>query len=62
MIEFCTGFDGYLATHEWNFYVFESVIILPIFVLFNIWHPARYISNTGWKQKRSDDTLLESYN
>ncbi|KAF3406985.1 hypothetical protein DPV78_000640 [Talaromyces pinophilus] len=61
MIEFCSGYDGYLATHEWNFYVFESLIILPIFLLFNIWHPARYISNIGWRQKRANDTLLQPY-
>ncbi|KAJ6139292.1 hypothetical protein N7471_005778 [Penicillium samsonianum] len=58
MIEFCTGFDGYLATHEWNFYVFEAALILPIFILFNIWHPAHYLSQTGWKQKRTGDELI----
>lgn len=52
MIEFCTGFDGYLATHEWPFYVFESVVIVPIFFLFNIYHPAHYLSHTGWRRTR----------
>lgn len=57
MIEFTTGFDGYLATHEWNFYVFESTVVLPVFILFNIFHPADYVSNISWRQKK--DQYLE---
>lgn len=44
------GFEGYLNTHEWNFYVFESGLILLVFGIYNVWHPARYLTNIGWKQ------------
>jgi hypothetical protein len=50
MIEFSTGFNGYLNTHEWNFYVFESGLIIIVFAIYNVWHPARYLTNIGWKQ------------
>jgi hypothetical protein len=57
MIEFMQGNGGYLLTHEWTFYVFESAVILPCFVVFNVFHPAHYISNTGFRQKRGDKLL-----
>jgi hypothetical protein len=50
MVEFSTGFDGYLNTHEWNFYVFELGLILITIATYNIWHPAWYLTNIGWKQ------------
>jgi len=50
MVEFSTGFDGYLNTHEWNFYVFESGLIIVVFAIYNLWHPAQYLTNIGWKQ------------
>lgn len=50
MAEFSAGFDGYLNTHEWNFYVFDSGIILTAFVIYNVFHPAQYLPNIGWKQ------------
>ncbi|KAG0651878.1 rtm1 [Hyphodiscus hymeniophilus] len=46
------GVNGYLSAHEWNFYVFESAIILPVLVIYNIYHPAKYLTNIGWKQNR----------
>jgi len=50
MVEFSTGFNGYLNTHEWNFYVFDSSVILVAFAIYNVWHPAQYLTNVGWKQ------------
>jgi RTA1 like protein len=50
LAEFSTGFGGYLNTHEWAFFLFDGAIILIAMATFNIWHPARYLNNVGWKQ------------
>ncbi|KAE8376537.1 RTA1 like protein-domain-containing protein [Aspergillus bertholletiae] len=50
LVEFCQGADGYLNLHEWNSYVFDATIILPAAVIFNIVHPAKYMTNTYGKQ------------
>jgi hypothetical protein len=60
MIEFSTGFNGYLATHEWNFYVFEAMVIYPVFILFIIFHPAKHVSNISFRQTKMDTTELHS--
>ncbi|PVH72811.1 RTA1-domain-containing protein [Cadophora sp. DSE1049] len=58
LIEFSTGQDGYLVTHEWNFYVFETSFILPAFFIFNWYHPSRYLTNVGFRQERPDSQEL----
>ena len=60
MIEFMQGQGGYLLTHEWSFFVFESAVILPCFLLFNVFHPAYYIKNTGFRQKRDGNVLAST--
>ncbi|KAH6689925.1 RTA1 like protein-domain-containing protein [Leptodontidium sp. MPI-SDFR-AT-0119] len=57
MIEFNQGEHGHLITHEWCFYVFEATVMLPCIVLFNIFHPAHYVSNIGFRQKRGAETI-----
>ncbi|ESZ96365.1 putative RTM1-like protein [Sclerotinia borealis F-4128] len=57
MVEFTTDFDGYLSTHEWNFYVFEAVSMLPVLILFNVHHPAKFLTNVGWRQQREKSHL-----
>ena len=54
------GQDGYLVTHEWNFYVFETSLILPVFVIFNWYHPSRYLTNIGFRQNRPDGEELHA--
>lgn len=56
LIEFSTGFNGYLFTHDWNFFLFESTLMLLVLAIFNIWHPARYLINIGWKQTNINRT------
>jgi hypothetical protein len=53
LIEFLAGFNGYLATHEWNFWVFEAALILPVFAIFGALHPARFLSNTGFRLSKA---------
>ncbi|CZT02522.1 related to RTM1 protein [Rhynchosporium agropyri] len=61
LIEFSLGHDNYLITHEWNFYVFETCFILPVFFIFNWYHPARYLTNIGFRQERPDGEVASAY-
>jgi hypothetical protein len=59
LIEFALGIQGYPFTHEWIFYVFESLPMLPAISVFCVWHPAEYLG--GWRKgKRVGDVQLES--
>lgn len=42
LIEFALGVFGYPFTHEWMFYVFEAIPMLPAIFIFSIWHPGMY--------------------
>ncbi|KAF2099714.1 RTA1-domain-containing protein [Rhizodiscina lignyota] len=44
VIEFGQGIDGYTFTHEWPFYVFEALPMLPAITIFTIFHPAKYLT------------------
>jgi hypothetical protein len=48
---------GYLSNHEWNFYVFEAAVILPVLLIYNFYHPAKYLSNIGWEQNKEQKGL-----
>ncbi|KAI1392404.1 RTA1 like protein [Hypoxylon trugodes] len=39
VIEFAAGQDGYLLKNEWTVYVFDSVLMLTVMVLFFVWYP-----------------------
>ncbi|KAL4949034.1 RTA1 like protein-domain-containing protein [Aspergillus filifer] len=47
MVEFTEGRTGYTNTHEWVFYVFDSVPIFPCVALFVWWHPSLYLPYMG---------------
>ena len=47
VIEFACGIHGYPFTHEWIFYVFESLPMLPAISIFCLYHPAKYLGRTG---------------
>jgi hypothetical protein len=47
VIEFALGIDGYPFTHEWIFYVFESLPMLPAISVFCFCHPAKYLGKHG---------------
>ncbi|KAH7314281.1 RTA1 like protein-domain-containing protein [Rhexocercosporidium sp. MPI-PUGE-AT-0058] len=61
LIEFALGIFGYPFTHEWMFYVFESVPMVPAIVVFCIWHPAAYFGRgrRAAKEDARDDVPLE---
>ena len=41
VVEFSLGRDGYPLTHEWTLFVFDSVLMLAVMVIFYLWHPNR---------------------
>jgi hypothetical protein len=60
LIEFALGIQGYPFTHEWIFYVFESLPMLPAIAVFCVWHPAEYLGG-GWRKgKGVGDVQLEN--
>ncbi|KAK3332186.1 RTA1 like protein [Cercophora scortea] len=40
VIEYSLGHDGYPLTHEWTLYVFDSVLMLAVMVIFHVWNPS----------------------
>ncbi|KAF3930455.1 hypothetical protein ABW20_dc0107157 [Dactylellina cionopaga] len=41
--EFAQGWNGYLMGHEVYFYVLEALPMLPCLIIFNIFHPGKYL-------------------
>ncbi|KAL4940212.1 hypothetical protein BDV06DRAFT_230509 [Aspergillus oleicola] len=39
VIEYAGGQKGYLLSHEWTLFVFDSVLMLGVMVIWGIWHP-----------------------
>lgn len=51
-VEFVTGVDGYLTEHEWFFYVFDSMLMVIVSVLFVIFHPGYFLPYLGIRRKQ----------
>ena len=39
VVEYAMGWDGYLLTHEWTLYIFDSVPIFVVTVVYYLWCP-----------------------
>ncbi|KAI2604736.1 RTA1 like protein [Hypoxylon fragiforme] len=39
VIEFATGQNGYLLSNEWTLYVFDSVLMAAVMLIFIVWYP-----------------------
>ncbi|KAF2273213.1 RTA1-domain-containing protein [Westerdykella ornata] len=61
VIEFALGINGYPFTHEWTFYVFEALPMLPAISVFCIVHPAKYLGSRGGLDKpiSQEEGLIE---
>lgn len=59
LVEFALGIHGYPFTHEWIFYVFESLPMMPAILVFCVWHPAKYFGGRR-SGKSMGDLQLES--
>ncbi|KAF8605084.1 RTA1-domain-containing protein [Ceratobasidium sp. AG-I] len=58
LIDFsATEETGYVVTHEWLFYVFDSLLILIATAVFNFFHPSRFIPSR--RGLRMDGTTYE---
>jgi high-affinity Fe2+/Pb2+ permease len=49
MVDFSLGRTGYTETHEWVMYVFDAAAILPVVVLYAMWHPGMYLPYLGFR-------------
>jgi hypothetical protein len=54
IVEYVMGTNGYPLTHEWTLYVFDTVPMLVVALLFSLWYPSNL------SQKKSADIQLES--
>jgi hypothetical protein len=60
VVEYLQGFSGYLLSHEVYLYIFDSVLMLCVVIIFNIVHPSELVTlvkggeaaKKGWKLKR----------
>ncbi|KAF3196487.1 hypothetical protein TWF106_004816 [Orbilia oligospora] len=60
IVEFAQGWDGYLMSHEVYFYVLEALPMLPCLVIFNIFHPSKYLPEPK-PTDESQDVALEDH-
>ncbi|PSN61798.1 RTA1 like protein [Corynespora cassiicola Philippines] len=44
VVEYAMGNDGYLLKHEWTMYIFDSVLMFGVMVVYYLWYPT-YIAN-----------------
>ncbi|KAF3907676.1 hypothetical protein AA313_de0206926 [Arthrobotrys entomopaga] len=56
-VEFAEGWNGYLMGHEVYFYVLEALPMLPCLVIFNIFHPSKYLPEP---KPVNEEVVLES--
>ncbi|KAJ4361248.1 hypothetical protein N0V95_002066 [Ascochyta clinopodiicola] len=59
VVEYVTGADGYLMTHEWPLYLFDTVLMLGVLVLFYFYHPSRIPGLTRGKQSSVRITAMD---
>ncbi|EXJ80511.1 hypothetical protein A1O1_08656 [Capronia coronata CBS 617.96] len=51
LIEYALGDTNYLLDHEWFFYVFDSVLMFLVVLVFIVFHPGHYLPYLGFKRK-----------
>jgi hypothetical protein len=39
VVEYAMGNDGYLLGHEWTLYIFDSVLMFTVMVVYYLWYP-----------------------
>lgn len=60
VVEYLQGFSGYLLSHEVYLYIFDSVLMFFVMVIFNVVHPSEVVAlvnggrvaKKGWKMAR----------
>ncbi|EWG42071.1 hypothetical protein FVEG_15388 [Fusarium verticillioides 7600] len=59
VVEFAGGRDTYAFSHEWLFWVFESLPMAVAIGIFCLYHPSRYLGRNGARSKsvRTEDTI-----
>lgn len=57
MLEFAGGKNGKTQQKEWYVYVFDTLPILIVVLLYNIWFPGNYLKHLGFKQPKEHHEL-----
>lgn len=58
VIEYAMGNDGYLLGHEWTLYIFDSVLMFTVMVVYYLWYP-KWIAT---EKLEADVTLVQQDN
>ncbi|KAJ5894984.1 hypothetical protein N7495_006675 [Penicillium taxi] len=59
IVEYALGNDGYPLMHEWTIYIFDSVPMASVMIVFFIWYPSQLRTDTDQEGKIP---LTQSYN
>ncbi|OTB04463.1 hypothetical protein M426DRAFT_73448 [Hypoxylon sp. CI-4A] len=61
VVEFTMGADGYPLSHEWTLYVFDSIPMLAVMVIYVKWYPSKFdLSNTKQRRVHSEEVITGS--
>jgi hypothetical protein len=53
-IEFVSGVNSYLESHEWFFYVFDSTLMWLVSAAFVVFHPGYFLPYLGIRRKHKE--------
>lgn len=59
--EYVTGTDGVLLDHEYYLYIFDSVLMFFVMVIFCVWHPSRIIVGKGGRVVADPESRDSTY-
>jgi hypothetical protein len=64
LIEYAEGDSGWLIRHEWTFYVFDSMLMFSVMVLFHAFYPSpiKILSDDSALQNHTQKSVLVLYN
>ncbi|KAH2155328.1 hypothetical protein KXW33_008232 [Aspergillus fumigatus] len=52
VVEYSVGSNGYLLQHEWPMYVFDTIPMLTVMIIFYIWYPSRIQQPSSCEDQR----------
>ena len=61
-IEYIQGHDGYLISHDWTLYVFDTLPMLLVMLLFYLWYPGSSRQNKIRVEGRGEVELYSTSN
>jgi hypothetical protein len=62
LVEYSQGNAGYLISHEWTLYVFDTTLMFTVLVLFNVLHPSHVTAllKGGWYSEKMGMRIVKA--